>query len=167
MNSEVGHASADSYVSLEFANAFFENSIDNSAWPATDPLKSAALVEATRILDSQFDWYGDIATDSAQALRWPRINAYDMDGRKIPSDIVPKILKEAVCNLAYFMLQNGGLNQTQSDVKGVKVGPIALTFTPNESVIGVPKYIAKNLQSLGAFQGHIQGSVYTANAIRS
>jgi len=167
MNSEIGHASADSYVSLEFANTFFTNSIDSSAWPVSDALKTASLIEATRILDSQFDWYGDIAVGSTQALRWPRINTYDMDGRLIAGDVIPKILKEAVCNLAYFLLQNGGLNQTQSDVKGVKVGPINLSFTPGESVVGVPKYVTKSLQSLGSFQGHVQGSVYTANALRS
>lgn len=166
MNSEVGHVSADSYVSLEFANAFFVNSVANTSWPTSDPLKEAALVEATRVLDSQFDWYGDIATPT-QALRWPRINAFDMDSRAIASDVVPKLLKEAVCNLAYFLLQNGGLNQTQSDLKAIKVGPIDMKFNEDQSVIGVPRYITKSLQSLGAFQGHIQGSVYTANAIRA
>ena len=59
------------------------------------------------------------------------------------------------------------LNQTQSPVLGVKVGPIDLKFAENESVIGVPSYIVKSLSPLGDYQGALQGSAYSVDATRS
>ena len=164
--SDAGSITANSYVSIADADVFFSQSVSNAAWPTSEPKKEAALVEATRILDSQFDWIGQIA-NPVQALRWPRLDAYDMDGRMIASTVIPKLIKEATCNLAYFLIQNGGLNQTQSDLKGLKLGPIDLKFNEGQSVIGVPKYIVKSLQSLGQYQGYVEGSVYSVNAIRS
>lgn len=166
INATVGHASANSYVDVAYADEFFVNSINSSSWPTGLSEKEAALIEATRIVDSQFDWNGLIVVGD-QALRWPRTLAYDMDGRLIASDIIPKILKDAVCNLAYYLVQSGGLNQSASDLKSLKVGPIDLKFNEGLSVIGVPRFVAKSLQSLGNFQGVIQGSAYNANVIRS
>lgn len=166
INATVGHASANSYVDVAYADEFFTNSINNSSWPTVLADKEAALIEATRLLDSQFEWNGAIVIGD-QALRWPRTSAYDMDGRLIASDIVPKILKDTVCNLAYYLIQSGGLNQSASDLKSLKVGPIDLKFNEGLSVIGVPRFVAKSLQSLGNFQGVIQGSAYSTNVMRS
>jgi len=166
MNSTAGDAAADSYVSLAYADSFFLASVSNDAWPATNPEKEASLIEATRILDSQFSWLGEISTDT-QSLRWPRTGVYDVDGRLYPSNTIPKVLMDATCNLAYFLLQNGGLNQMQSAITGLKVGPIDLKFAEDESVIGVPPYVAKSLQSIGSYQGQMQGGVYSVNAVRS
>ena len=166
INATVGHANANSYVDVAYANEFFVNSVNNGSWPTVLADKEAALIEATRIIDSQFDWNGLIVVGD-QSLRWPRTLAYDMDGRLIASDVIPKILKDAVCNFAYYLIQSGGLNQSASDLKSLKVGPIDLKFNEGLSVIGIPRFIAKSLQSLGNFQGVIQGSVYNSNVIRS
>lgn len=166
MNSTVGDAAADSYVSLAYANAFFAASVANSAWPTDDLLKEAALKESTRIIDSLYNWFGYIATDT-QALRWPRTDAYDLDGRLYPSNSIPKLLMDAVCNYAYFLLQNNGLSQTSNPVKEVKIGSIDLKFAEGQSVVGIPKYISKSLQSLGDYQGYSPGEVYNLDAIRS
>lgn len=162
----VGHVDANSYVDVAFADEFFLNTIDNDGWPTALAEKEAALIESTRILDSLFGWYGVIATDE-QALRWPRNEVCDADGRLILPTVLPISLKNAVCNLAYYLLQNGGLNQTQSDLKGLKVGPIDLKFSEGKSVIGVPKFVIRSLQSLGQYQGYVEGSVYSVGAIRS
>lgn len=166
INATVGHANANSYVDVAYADEFFQNSINNGSWPTVLLIKEAALIEATRIIDSQFDWNGDILVGD-QSLRWPRKLAYDIDGRLIASDVVPKILKDAVCNFAYFLVQSGGLSQTASDLKSLKVGPIDLKFNDGLSVIGIPRFVAKSLQSLGNFQGVVQGSAYNTNVIRS
>lgn len=164
--SDVGSSTANSYISVAEADVFFANSVGNTAWLTSAASKEASLIEATRILDSQFKWVGFIANND-QALRWPRTDAYDADGRMISAVTVPKLIKDATCNLAYFLLQSGGLNQTQSDLKGLKLGPIDLKFIEGQSVIGVPKYIVKSLQSLGQYEGYVEGSVYSVNAIRS
>lgn len=161
-----GHIDANSYVDLTYADTFFLNSIGNDAWPAIDSEKEAALIESTRILDLLFDWVGLIATDT-QALRWPRSDVLDMDGRPVDPAAVPKILKDATCNLAYYLIQNGGLNQAQSNLKGLKVGPIDLKFSEGKSVVGVPKFIIKSLQSIGLYEGFVEGSIYNVNAVRA
>jgi hypothetical protein len=163
---DVGSSTANSYISVAEADVFFANTVGNSAWPSSGSNKEAALIEASRILDSQFKWNGFIANND-QALRWPRTDVYDADGRLLSAVSIPKLVKDATCNLAYFLLQNGGLNQSQSDLKGLKLGPIDLKFVEGQSVIGVPKYIVKSLQSIGQYEGFVEGSVYSVNAIRS
>ena len=166
INAIVGHVEANSYADVAYADDFFSNTIGNDSWPAILSNKEAALIESTRILDSQFDWLGIIASNE-QALRFPRKALYDVDGRLIPETIIPKLLKDATCNLAYYLLENGGLNQTQSDLKGLKIGPIDLKFTGGVSVIGVPKFVVRSLQSLGQYQGYVEGSIYNVNAVRA
>lgn len=165
IQAQAGHVDANSYVDVAYADSFFNSSIGNDSWPASLELKEAALIEATRILDSQFAWIGDIATPE-QSLRWPRLNVYDVDGRIVDSASIPKLLKDATCNLAYYLLQNGGLNQSASGLKGLKVGPIDMKFNDNKTVIGVPKFVVMNLKSIGQFQGYVDGSIYAVNAIR-
>lgn len=167
MDATVGGASSDSYVSVSYADTFFTNSIDNSAWPTSTAAKEAILIEATRILDTQFDWHGSIATGSTQALRWPREDVYDIDDRLIASDVIPKRIQDAVCNLAYYLLQNGGLKMSDSNLQQVKIGPIDLKFNEDVSVIGIPKYIIKSVQFLGTFIGASQGSIYSVGLYRS
>lgn len=166
LNDDVGSNIANSYVSVADADIYFSQSVGNTAWPTSSSEKEAALIEATRILDSHFNWVGSIA-DNVQALRWPRINAYDIDNRAISPISIPKLVKDATCNLAYFLIQSGGLNQTQSDLKGLKLGPIDLKFNEGQSVIGVPKYVIKSVQSIGQYLGFVEGSVYSVNAMRS
>ena len=166
INAVVGDANANSYVDVTYADEFFANSVNNSSWPTLPLDKERALIESTRIIDSQFDWNG-LIVEGVQALRWPRELAYDMDGRLYASDAIPKILKDAVCNMAYFLIESGGLVQTASDLKSLKIGPIDMKFNDGMSVIGVPRFVAKSLQSLGDFQGCIPGSAYSVGTIRS
>lgn len=161
-----GSVDANSYVSLVEADLFFASSVKNTAWPESDALKEAALIESTRLLDSQFNWFGKIASDD-QALRWPRSEVYDADSRLIPDNVVPKQVKDAVCNLAYYLVESGGLEQSQSDIMGVKVGPIDIRFAANSTTIGIPRFIARSLKSFGSFLGIVQGSAYSVNALRS
>lgn len=166
MNSTPGQANTDSYVDVVYADAFFASSVKNAAWPGTSPAKEAALIEATRIIDNQFVWNGFIASNT-QSLRWPRTQAYDSDGRLIDSAIIPKTLKDAVCSMAYFLLENGGVTQAESNLKGIKIGPIDLKFDDNQTVIGIPRFVANSLKALGSFQGVSQNSAYNVNVMRS
>ena len=77
INAVVGDAGANSYVDVTYADEFFANSVNNSSWPTLPLDKERALIESTRIIDSQFDWNG-LIVEGVQALRWPRELAYDM-----------------------------------------------------------------------------------------
>lgn len=165
INSTPGSAEADSYVSVEYADAFVSAMIDGDGWPSVLSEKEAALKEATRVLDEQFTWLGTLS-NSSQSLGWPRTGFTDPDGRVIASDAIPKRVKDATCNLAIFLLRNGGLNQSSSDLKGIKAGPITISYDRNEQVSGAPMYIARSLQGFGSFIGYSAGAVYSVGAVR-
>lgn len=165
MNSVPGSPTADSYVSVEYADAFMSSIIDNVDWPDTLSEKEAALKEATRVLDEQFSW-GCTLTDYSQALAWPRTGFTDPEGRPIASNTIPKRVMDATCNLALFLLQNGGLNQSSSDLRSLKAGPISIAYSENEQVSGVPMYIVKSLNGFGSYRGYTLGAVYSVGATR-
>lgn len=163
-NSTVGQADSNSYVSVEQADEFFAASVNTTGWPTVLAEKQTALQEATRVLDEQFQWGGEIASDT-QSLGWPRTGAYDHNARLIPSTIIPKRVADATCYLALFLVQNGGLSQDSIEVKGLKVGPLDLKFE-NKSVTGTPPYIVKMLEFYGYYYGHATGGAYSVKALR-
>lgn len=166
MITTAGDVNADSYVSVEEADSIVESSVDRSAWPEDDEDKEAALIEATRIIDSQFRWVGVIASDT-QALRWPRSEVYDLDGRLYPNTVIPRPVRIAVTNLAYFLIKSNGLNMVDSGVTRMRVGPIDMTFGEDSATIGIPGYIVRSLSAFGAYVGVSNGGIINVNAIRS
>ena len=71
------------------------------AWP-----KEAALKEATRYLDTVYDWKGLIVyptlagSDYGQETAWPRSGVQDDEGRTVPNNLIPRTLKAALYLLA-------------------------------------------------------------------
>lgn len=165
INSTPGSTEADSYVSVEYADAFVSAMIDGDGWPSVLSEKESALKEATRVIDEQFKWLGTLS-NSSQSLGWPRTGFIDADGRAFASDAIPKRVKDATCNLAIFLLRNGGLEMSGSSLKGLKAGPISATFENNEIVAGVPKYIVTSLRGYGSFIGHSHGAAYSVDVLR-
>jgi hypothetical protein len=67
-----GLANANSYASVADGDSYFEAHLYASVWTAaTSGTKAAALVMATRLVDSQFQFHGFRANET-QALQWPR-----------------------------------------------------------------------------------------------
>jgi hypothetical protein len=94
-----GLSTANSYISVADADAYFE-ARSNSTWDgAIDDSKEAALLYATLWVDRRYVWPGFIVI-STQALSWPRGWAYDYEGRVIDSSTVPQAVKDAVCEAA-------------------------------------------------------------------
>lgn len=84
---------ANSYVSIEEADAYHSDR-DNALWAAqTEPKKQAALIKATDFVEQVFSssWPG--SSDST-GLSWPRLDT-DFGDTEIPAR-----LKKAVCELA-------------------------------------------------------------------
>ena len=78
--------------------------------------KEKALVFATRLIDSQYQFGGSRASE-AQALQWPRVNCPDPDKATtrvlvslwlsdgfVPPSVVPKAVVDATCELARELL---------------------------------------------------------------
>jgi hypothetical protein len=111
-----GLANANAYASVADADAYHEGHLYATAWTgATADRKAAALVFATRLIDTQYQFSG-CRTNGTQALQWPRANCPDPDAgsvvallawwrdRVLPSDAVPAVLVQATCELARELL---------------------------------------------------------------
>ena len=112
-----GKANANSYADVADGDAYFEGHLYATAWTAaTAETKSAALVMATRLVDTQFQFSGYKAHET-QALQWPRERCPDPDrvavtsslqspvlSSFVPNDEVPKGVADAVCEMARELL---------------------------------------------------------------
>ena len=112
-----GKSNANSYADVTDGDAYFEGHLYATAWTgATSDSKAAALVMATRLVDSQFQFNGFRANET-QALQWPRERCPDPDRNLgmstplspvltnyVPSDEVPCQVVSAVCELARELL---------------------------------------------------------------
>ena len=105
---------ANSYANATDGDAYFDGHLYGSAWTgASTGTKETALVFATRLIDSQFQFNGWKVNDR-QGLQWPRWKCPDPDGglavipvRLLPRglgyvdlNIVPKPVVNATCELA-------------------------------------------------------------------
>ena len=66
---------------------------------------------------------------STQALRWPRSYVYDPDGARLPTAIVPAPIREACCELAYYLLKEDRAAELEvPEFQAITVGPIDLQY---------------------------------------
>ena len=101
-----GKVDANTYADVAGGNAYHEGHLYATGWTgATADNKAAALVMATRLIDSQFQ-FGGFKANETQALQWPREECpdSDADGEALASDAVPKALADATCEMARELL---------------------------------------------------------------
>jgi hypothetical protein len=112
-----GRADANSYASAADGDAYHDGHLYASAWTAaTVENKEKALVMASRLIDSQYQFNG-FKVSGGQALQWPRISCPDPDvnatelvgilwraGNYVDSNIVPKVVVDSTCELARELL---------------------------------------------------------------
>lgn len=162
-----GAVNANSYVSVADATGYFSLSYNRTAWAdAGNSDKEKALAEATRLLDTFVEWIGDIATET-QALRWPRDNVYDADGRAILNTVIPTGVKNIVYELAYNILKNSGFDISENSVDKLKVGPISLDFDVQQKSNGFTKVVRDMIANWGVLQLNSSATVGTAKLIRT
>lgn len=125
-----GKATANTYISESDADTYHSDR-GNSAWAAaTTAAKQAALITATQYLDGRYRgrWTGR-RTLLAQALAWPRYNAYDADGFVL-SAVVPTQVARATAEAALYALSNDLTPELDRGgaVSREKVGPIEISY---------------------------------------
>jgi hypothetical protein len=112
-----GKSDANSYASVADGDAYFDGHLYASAWTAaTAATKAAALVMATRLIDSEFQFSGS-RSSASQALQWPRAECPDPDrglvtlsallpvlSNNVPYDSVPAAVAQATCEMARELL---------------------------------------------------------------
>ena len=143
-----GKVDANAYANAADGDAYHDGHLYASAWTAaTTASKEAALVFATRLIDSQYQFGGSRANET-QALQWPRVNCPDPDKPSVPAltsllladpfvsaNAVPRAVIQATCEMARELLvvdrtaapageglkyQNAGTTQTGYDKKDTR-----------------------------------------------
>jgi hypothetical protein len=141
-----GGLTANCYITLIDAQAYFNNRVFADDWDITDEQESA-LITATMRLDQEL-FMGTRATET-QALKWPRTGVYS-DGVLLPSDSIPQKVKDATCELALTLAGKNILEPTElAQFSSLSVGPISMVmnkeFVPSEAL---PIQVARLLRGL-------------------
>lgn len=155
---DIGASNADSYVTLAYANTYFNQRLGSNVWiEASDTDKEKALRQAAQMLDANFDWVGEIA-DDVQSMRWPREWATDRDGRDIENDEIPVPLQQAQCEMAKQLLADGGYSADVRDVDRVRLGSILVDFDDTAASVPVSNVVIELLRGLGTYKGSGKGA---------
>ena len=140
INATLSSASANSYVTLADADAYFETVPNSSTWTdKTTDQKNRALISATRWIDS-LNFYGD-RCDNGQALKWPR-NNYHVDRVELTCSLIPPDIKYATYELARALANDtDAITNTQNDpdelYDEVELGELRVKYksSKNENLI--------------------------------
>lgn len=165
--STVGASDANSYVTVAEADSYFSDSFGRSLWlQTTQANREAAVITASRYLDQYMTWIGQKST-SDQSMEWPRINTFDKTGRPYANDIVPGPVKFAAFELAYFIVENGGLSFASQTVDRVKVGPVDVEFSQNSVDEGIPSFVENLVAHIGSSDVAGRSAARSVRLIRS
>lgn len=133
LNAAVGSPTANSYVTIAWADEYFDSRFPvPTIWLAlSDDDKARALIRATDLIDVAVEWAGQV-TYPDQALQWPRMGMRDARGIDVPPDKLPLNLLKAVCEQALILTaQNAAADNpldsvtpaiTSIAVDGISVG---------------------------------------------
>ncbi|HNZ74488.1 MAG TPA: hypothetical protein PKN20_00020 [Verrucomicrobiota bacterium] len=185
-----GKVDANSYASVADGDAYFEGHLYASAWTAaTSGTKAAALVMATRLVDTQFQFNGYRAHET-QALQWPRERCPDPDRNLVtsslqspvlssfvPNDEVPAGVASAVCEMARELLivdrtaapPGEGISSTQTssathDSAGGSSSQSSTTYSKEDTRPIVSRVAQAMLAKYGAL---IQGGSGSVRLVRA
>lgn len=158
----VGASTANSYVTVAEADAYFDSAYCRSLWLSAEvDVKERLVISASRYLDQFIEWVG-FRNDPIQSMAWPRKMA-DIHGYLFPHNEIPRTVKEAVFELAYHMLSSGAPISFEAQVVDrVKVGPIDVEFTNGAIDDGLPSFIE---DLIGAFGSPMKKSKNTIQTV--
>jgi hypothetical protein len=161
-----GAANANSYCTLEEAEAYFETTLYTDGWDsASDEQKKIALIQGTRMFESNmwvWESYPTHGIQDGQALAWPRSGLLHTDLiSNLPEAVVPAEMKVALCEMARSLLQSNRTADSDVETQGISslsAGPISLSFTDSVRAKPVPDYVKALVP---AHWGHYVGSGMT------
>ena len=128
-------ADANTYASVADGDAYHEGHLYATAWAAATPeQKAAALVMASRLIDSYYQ-FGGVKASMNQGLQWPRLACYDPDvtswNRYLASDVVPAGVKLATCEMAReLIITDRTAAPAGEGLKYANIGPNQTGYDP-------------------------------------
>lgn len=143
-----GAANANAYASLVDAEAYVLTLPVATDWAtATDPIKNAALVQATRMLDTLL-WDGWRTAPTTQALQWPRNGVVDRENYYMDPAAIPAKIRDACCEFAVRLISEdraadaGGLSPETIEVGPLKIGKMRRSPVPASVLEMVREFLA-------------------------
>ena len=139
IDATLGGASANSYVTLADADAYFETVPDSTDWASksTDQ-KNRALISATRWIDV-LSFYGKRCSET-QALKWPR-KEYEVDGIELACTLIPFGIEVATYELARALANDTdaitGSTGTTGIYDQVELGELKVRYKSSSMTPGV------------------------------
>jgi len=139
IDATLGGASANSYVTLADADAYFETTPDSGTWTdKTNDQKNRALISATRWIDA-LSFYG-ARCGTTQALKWPRED-YTVDGIDLACTLIPVGIKVATYELARALANDTdaitGSTGTTGIYDQVELGELKVKYNKTSQTSGV------------------------------
>ena len=162
-----GKSDANSYADVTDGDAYHEGHLYATAWTgATAGNKAAALVMATRLLDSQFQ-FGGVRAHATQALQWPREDCPDPDAnpdavgqRVVASDVVPRGVMDATCETARALLiEDRTANPLGEGLKFSGMGEFQQSFDKKDRRPVIPHVAQAMLRKFGEVMNPTSGAV--------
>ena len=139
IDATLGGASANSYVTLADADAYFDTTPDSTNWDnKTTDQKNRALISATRWIDA-LSFYGDRCSET-QALKWPRKD-YTVDGIDLACTLIPVGIEIATYELARALANDTdaitGSTGTTGIYDQVELGDLKVKYNKTSQTSGV------------------------------
>jgi len=139
INATIKSETANSYVTLAEADAYFETVPSSTQWDnKQDDKKNRALIAATRWIDTLV-YYGD-RCDESQALKFPRTN-YQVDGVELACTLIPQNIKYAQFELAFALANDTdaiiGSTGTDGNFSEVQLGDLQVKYNTTSQGTGV------------------------------
>lgn len=123
--------SANSYVSLDFADNYMRNTGHSSWEEKTENERKSYLINATSYIDRTYTkvgWKGQKKFHRRQSLCFPRVELFDKDGDEVLG--IPDELKKAVCEAAFIATTNSlfDIKDSSGSVKRQKVDVLEVEY---------------------------------------
>lgn len=146
-----GISNADSYISLEDAEAYVSSSFFTGDWSElTNSQKESLLKTSSMYLDSFYSWYGEKSVQTS-GLRWPRVGVEDSDDIEVPSNSIPNKIKWATVEMSIYLASTNLLEESDSrGVDSVKIDVIEITFNSSEKNVKLPNTVTHLLKDYGS-----------------
>jgi len=127
LDATVGGVSANSYVTLSEAEAYFKDRAHVAVWNALAyDARANFLITASRMLDWYSTWKGD-KVSYTQSMDWPRTEVLYPDGTDYPSNIIPSEVKVAVFELALSSVETDrSADQDLDGLAEIRAGSLTL-----------------------------------------